>query len=182
MQISPDTLQPVPPGFVPSLGAASGDIVIIGVAAAQLQIFKPGGEAPIVTLIEWTPNPATGSYTAALTLEQLDALDAAGPTLHAQLNGGPTFHVKNSGEGSSPSTGGSGSNPGPGAGYYTKDQVDQLLADITNPEGGAYALKGPSGLRAVHVRRQDGKLIPVVGAGTDNAPAIAAATPEQEQT
>ncbi|AHF93678.1 hypothetical protein OPIT5_29275 [Opitutaceae bacterium TAV5] len=181
MQISPDTLQPVPPGTAPALGAASGTIVIYGVAAVELRLYKPGAAEPLVTLDAWTPTPATGAYTATLTLEQADAILAAGPTLHASVNGGPPFQVKNSGSATGPSNPGSGgSNPGPGAGYYTKDQVDQLITDIVAPAGGTYALTGPGGLRAVHVRRADGKLIPVVGAGTDDAPAIAAAAPVTE--
>jgi hypothetical protein len=182
MQISPETLQPVPPGYVPALGAASGVIVISGAAAAQLQLYQPGSVDPIVVVINWTPNPSTGAYTATLTLDQIDTIAVAGPTLHCQVNGGPTFHVKNSGMGDSlPSTGGSGQNPGPGAGYYTKGETDQLLADVVAPAGGQYRLKGPNGERVIYVKNPDtGDLVPVLGGGDAAHPAIDAGDPVAE--
>ncbi|MDR1279276.1 MAG: hypothetical protein LBK99_00445 [Opitutaceae bacterium] len=183
MNISPDTLQPVPPGHVPALGAASGTLVILGVAAAQLQLYKPGAADPLAIVNDWQPDPAAGTYTAVLTLVQIDTIVASGPTLHASLNGGPQFHVRNTGEGDSiPSTGGSGSGgSGPGANYYTKEQTDQLLADIVRPSGGQYALEGPNGERAVFLRRLgDNKLIPVIGGGSDAAPSIDPGDPVAE--
>jgi hypothetical protein len=187
MHISPDTLQPVPPGTVPNLGAAAGSLVIAGVAAVQLQLFQPGATDPIAVVIDWTPNPASGTYSAPLTPEQMAAILSAGPTLHCQVNGGPTFHVRNKGAGniSSPSNPGSGpGTPGPGANYYTREQTDQLLSDIIHPAGGGYSLEGPNGERRLYVKRHDKALIPIVGGGEGNIGSIGADTPipqEQEE-
>ncbi|EIP99449.1 hypothetical protein OpiT1DRAFT_03966 [Opitutaceae bacterium TAV1] len=184
MRISPETLQPVPAGTVPSLGAAAGVIVVTGVAAAQLQLYRPGAAEPFLTLAEWTPDPATGSYVATLTLEQIDALLSAGPTLHARLNGGPSFHVRPSGEGdsipSNPGSGGGGTSPG--ANYYNKEELDQMFADLKRPAGGQYALEGPNGEHVLYVKRpSDGKLIPALGGGEGNIGAIAAGEPVEIQ-
>ncbi|WP_043582623.1 hypothetical protein [Geminisphaera colitermitum] len=178
MNLSPETLQPVPPGYVPSLGASSGTIVVVGVSAAELRLYQPGAAEPLVTLDAWTPNPATGAYTATLTLAQVDAIAAAGPTLHCQINGGPTFHVKNSGSGTGPSNPGSGgSNPGPGA-AYTREEIDQKLTDIVAPAGGEYRLVGPHGERVLYVKRPgENTFVPAIGGGQGDIAAIAAGAP-----
>lgn len=88
--IDPSTLQPVPPGSVPSLPAPGESAQIIGITPATLALYAPGTSTPIITITAFTKNGDTHLYS----LPDEFYLSNKIPTAQASLNGGSPFHIR----------------------------------------------------------------------------------------